>query len=166
MLKPSLADRLYINGLVICNTDAEDDVDTDRYNEFTEYDFVYTRLEKNLEKVVEMEKKDFFEKYAGKYRLVKFIIGGGDASDRYIEGWKDKSFYTYFEITEEGKFLMKAHAGGKEKVYEYFVDAQEMKYYLKPNHSGQGTSFRIENGVITEESDNHLMVYELTDELD
>ncbi len=47
-----LKNSLYINGLVICNTDAEDDVDTDRYNEFTEYDFVYTRLEKNLEKEV------------------------------------------------------------------------------------------------------------------
>lgn len=51
-LNTALTDKLYINGLVICNTDAEDDVEEDRYNEFTEYDFTYTRLEKNLEKEV------------------------------------------------------------------------------------------------------------------
>ena len=113
-----------------------------------------------------MENEEFYKKYAGKYHLVKFIIGGGDASDRYIEGWEDKSFYNYFEITDDGKFTMIAHAGGKEKAYEYFLDPQEMKYYLKPDHSGQGTAIRIENGVITEESENHLMVYERTDELD
>ena len=48
----SHTDKLYINGLVIHNTDAEDDVEADRYNEFTEYDRIYTRLEKNLEKEV------------------------------------------------------------------------------------------------------------------
>ena len=54
----------------------------------------------------------------------------------------------------------------KENAYEYFLDPQEMKYYLKPDHSGQGTAIRIENGVITEESENHLRVYERTGELD
>ena len=47
-----LKDSLFISGLVICNTDAEEDVDTDKNNEFTEYDFVYTRLKNNLEKEV------------------------------------------------------------------------------------------------------------------
>ena len=51
-INSALTDKLYINGLVICNTDAEEDVDEDRYNEFAEYDFTYTRLEKNLEKEV------------------------------------------------------------------------------------------------------------------
>ena len=51
-LNTALTDKLYINGLVISNTDAEDDVEEDRYNEFTEYDFTYSRLEKNLEKEV------------------------------------------------------------------------------------------------------------------
>ncbi len=51
-LNTALTDKLYINGLVICNTNAEGDVEEDRYNEFTEYDFTYTRLEKNLEKEV------------------------------------------------------------------------------------------------------------------
>lgn len=51
-LNTALTNKLYINGLVICNTDAEDDVDEDKNNEFTEYDFTYTRLEKNLEKEV------------------------------------------------------------------------------------------------------------------
>ncbi|MCR4991864.1 MAG: hypothetical protein K6A45_02360 [Lachnospiraceae bacterium] len=46
----------------------------------------------------------FYKKYAGKYRLVKFIFGGGDASEKYTEGWKDKRFYTYMEITETGGF--------------------------------------------------------------
>lgn len=113
-----------------------------------------------------MENEEFIKIHAGKYRLTKFIIGGGDASDRYIEGWKDKSFYTYFEITETGNLYLKAHAGGKEKVYEYFLDPKEMKYYLKPDHSGQGIAISIENGVLKEESENHLMIYELTDELD
>ncbi len=48
----SLTDKLYINGLVICNTDAEEDVEEDEYNEFTEYDYTYSRLKNNLKKEV------------------------------------------------------------------------------------------------------------------
>lgn len=48
----SLTDKLYINELVIVNTDAEKDVTANKYGEFTEYDFTYSRLEKNLEKEV------------------------------------------------------------------------------------------------------------------
>ena len=113
-----------------------------------------------------MENEEFIKKYAGKYRLVKFLIGGADASDRYTEGWKDKSFYMYFEITGTGQLFLKAHAGDVEKVYEYYLYPKEMKYYFKPDHSGQGTAISIENGVLKEESENHLMLYELTDELD
>jgi len=40
-----------------------------------------------------MRKEELFKQYAGKYRLIKFVIGGSDASDKYINGWKDKSFY-------------------------------------------------------------------------
>ncbi len=49
----SLNNSLYINNLVIVNTNAEEDVEADRYNGYTEYDFVYKRLEKNLEKEVD-----------------------------------------------------------------------------------------------------------------
>lgn len=47
-----LTDSLYINDLVICNTDADDDVEADQYKEFTEYDYTFNRLKKNLEKEV------------------------------------------------------------------------------------------------------------------
>ena len=40
-----------------------------------------------------------------------------------------------------------------------------MRYYLKPDHSDEGIPITIENGVITEETEDHLMIYELTDEL-
>ena len=52
-----------------------------------------------------------------------------------------------------------------EKEYEYFFDPDDMKYYLKAAHSDEGTAITIENGVITEQTKDHLMVYELTDGL-
>ncbi len=42
----------YINDLVICNTDAQKDVSANGYARFTDFDYTYTRLEKNLEKEV------------------------------------------------------------------------------------------------------------------
>lgn len=113
-----------------------------------------------------MKKEELFRQYAGRYRLIKFVIGGGDASEKYINGWKDKSFYMFFEITEDGQFSLKVHAGGKEKMYRYFLDPEQLKYYPKADHSDKGTPITIENGVLTEESENHLMVYEITNELD
>jgi len=41
----------------------------------------------------------------------------------------------FFEITEDGQFALKTHAGGNEKVYKYFLDPMQMKYYLKADHS-------------------------------
>ena len=41
-----------------------------------------------------------------------------------------------------------------------------MKYYLKEDHSDKGTSISIENGVLTEETEDHLMIYELANERD
>ena len=52
IINRALTDKLYINDLVICNTDAQEDVSDNRYAEFTEYDYTYTRLERNLEKEV------------------------------------------------------------------------------------------------------------------
>lgn len=111
-------------------------------------------------------KEELFRKCAGKYLLVKFEIGGADCSERYVNGWKDRSLYMYFDISEDGRFVLRACGGGKEKEYEYFLDPVEMKYYLKPDHTGTGTPITIKNGVLTEQSEDHLMVYELTDELD
>lgn len=48
----TLADSLYINNLVICNTAAGDDIEADQYKEFTEYDYTFKQLKKNLEKEV------------------------------------------------------------------------------------------------------------------
>ncbi len=48
-----------------------------------------------------MRREELFKLYAGKYRLMKFILGGNDASEKYIDGWTDKSFYMFFEITED-----------------------------------------------------------------
>ena len=112
-----------------------------------------------------MTNEAFFKQYAGKYRLVTFIIGGGDASEKYRSGWEDKSFYLYLEITEDGQFVLHAHAGGKEKTYKYYLDPRQMRYYLNADFSGDGIPITIENGILTEESDNHRMVYEITDEL-
>lgn len=70
----------------------------------------------------------------------------------------------FIGITEDGGFSLTAHAGGSEKKYEYFFDPEEMKYFLKEEHSDKGTSISIENGVLTEETEDHLMVYELTNE--
>lgn len=112
------------------------------------------------------EKDELFEKYAGRYRLVKFVIGGADRSEMYANGWTDKSLYMYFEITAEGQFCLKAHAGGVDKEYKYYLDPLEMKYYLKEDHSDAGTRITIEGGILTDETDNYLMVYERTDELD
>ena len=111
-----------------------------------------------------MNKEDFFRNYAGRYRLVKFVIGGKDCSEAYTNGWKDKSLYMVFEITADGKCFMKAHAGQGEKQYEYFLNPEEMKYHLKEDNSDAGTPIRIENGVLTEETKDHCMVYELMDE--
>ena len=113
-----------------------------------------------------MNKEEFFKQHTGRYRLIKMVIGGNDCSDTYVSGWEDKSLYMYLEITEDGKFLLKAHGGGMDKEYEYFFNHTEMKYYLKPDYSDAGTPITIKYGVITEETDNHLMVYELTNELD
>ena len=65
----------------------------------------------------------------------------------------------------DGKFSLTAHTAMGEKEYEYFFDPDDMKYYLKADHSDEGTAITIENGVITEQTKDHLMVYELTDEL-
>lgn len=46
---------LYISNLVICNTDAKDEVEADRYTDYAQYDYRYTRLEKNLNKLVDRE---------------------------------------------------------------------------------------------------------------
>ena len=89
---------------------------------------------------------------------MKFVIGGADRSEMYADGWADKSLYMYFEITAEGKFCLKAHAGDVDKEYKY--------YYLKEDRSDAGTRIMIGDGVLTDETDNYLMVYELTDELD
>lgn len=113
-----------------------------------------------------MEKGVFFRQYAGRYRLVKMVIGGNDLSAAYEKGWKDQSLYMFIEITEDGGFSLTAHAGGTEKKYAYFFDPEEMKYFLKEDHSDKGTSIFIENGVLTEETEDHLMACELTNELD
>lgn len=100
---------------------------------------------------------------------MKFVIGGADRSEMYADGWADKSLYMYFEITAEGKSCLKAHAGNVDKEYKYYLDPLDplkMKYYLKEDHSDAGTRIMIEDGVLTDETDNYLMVYELTDELD
>ena len=113
-----------------------------------------------------MTKEEFYNQYAGRYRLVKMVIGGNDCSEAYTNGWKDKSMYMLFEISADGKFALRAHTPLGEKEYTYFFDPAEMKYHLKADFSDAGTSVIIENGVITEETADHLMVYELTDELD
>ncbi len=108
----------------------------------------------------------FFGQYAGKYRLVKVVIGGKDCSEAYVAGWKDKSMYMFFEITADGKFYLKARTSAAKKDYEYFLDPEEMKYHLKADFSDEGMPITIGNGVLMEETKDHLMVYELTDELD
>ena len=69
-----------------------------------------------------------------------------------------------FEITEDGKFSLIACSGATEKRYEYFFDPAEMKYHMKADFSDEGTPIIIENGVLTEETKDHLMVYELVEE--
>lgn len=102
--------------------------------------------------------EEFYKKYAGKYRLTKFVVGENDCSEAYVKGWKDKSFYMFFEITEDGKFSMTAHTPMGEKEYEYSFDPVEMKYYQKADHSDAGIPVTIENGVLTEKTADHLMV--------
>ena len=114
----------------------------------------------------QMIREELFKEYSGKYRLVKMVIGGNDVSEAYANGWKDKSLYMFFEITADGRFFLKAHAGAVEKEYEYFFDPVEMKYYLKEDCSDEGTLIRIGKGLLTEETKDHLMVYQLTEELD
>ncbi len=50
-----------------------------------------------------------------------------------------------------------------EKVYEYYLDPKEMKYYLKPDHSGQGTAISIENGVIRENEKGEILLQKRCD---
>ena len=104
--------------------------------------------------------------YVGKYRLVKMVITGMDMSEAYVNGWADKSLYMLFEITADGRILFTAHKEGAEKVFKYYLDPEEMKYYTTPDHAREGIQIKIEDGVLTEESPNHLMVYVRTDELD
>ncbi len=113
-----------------------------------------------------MNKEEFFKQYAGKYRLVKFIIDGKDCSESYTNGWKDKSMYMFFDISADGQFFLKVHTENGDKAYEYFFSPEEMKYHTKADSSDEGIPITIENGVLTEETKDHLMVYEQTDELD
>ena len=113
-----------------------------------------------------MKNDNFFKQNSGRYRLVKFIIGGKDCSEAYANGWKDKSMYMFIEITEDGQFFLKVHSGGAEKEYRYFFDPEEMRDHLKEDHSDEGTPVTIENGVLTEETKDHTMIYELTNEPD
>lgn len=96
---------------------------------------------------------------------MKMVMGGNDLSAAYAAGWTDRSLYMFLEITEDGKFLMTAHTMAGDRQYEYFLDPETMKYHLKADHSDAGISVSIENGAITEETADHLMVYERTDEL-
>ncbi len=109
--------------------------------------------------------EDFFRRHAGKYRLTRFEIGGGDCSAAYVSGWADKSFYMYFEITEDGRLILHAYAGGKDKQYAYHYDPAAMEYHVKADRSDRGTPLVAENGTLVEKTEDHLMVYELTDEL-
>ena len=113
-----------------------------------------------------MENKDFYQRYAGRYSLVRIEIEGADCSETFTKGWEDRSVYMFFEITPDGKFSLKARSGGAEKEYRYFLEPSEMKYYLKEDHSDAGTQIMIEDGMIYEGDENHMMIYELTDELD
>lgn len=113
-----------------------------------------------------MKKEEFFRQYAGRYRLVKMVVGGNDVSAAYENGWKDRSLYIFIEITAEGKFALTAHAGAVDKEYLYFFDPEEMKYLIKEDFSDKGTSITIGNGVLTDKTEDHLMVYELTGDLD
>lgn len=113
-----------------------------------------------------MNDEEFFRRYAGKYRLVKLVLAGADCSEAYNAGWNDKSLYMFIEIGEDGSFVLKVRSGSKEKRFTYHLDPSEMKYYLTADHSGVGMPITIENGILTDEADDHLMVYELTDELD
>ena len=38
-----------------------------------------------------MKTEEWFRQYAGRYRLVKMVIGGNDHSRAYADGWKDKT---------------------------------------------------------------------------
>ena len=113
-----------------------------------------------------MKKEELIKKYAGKYRLVEMVIGGNDCSEAYANGWEDRSMYMYFELTEDGKLFLKAHTILAEKEYEYFLDPEEMRYHLKEDYSDEGIPITISDGVLKEETKDHLMVFELTDELD
>lgn len=105
-------------------------------------------------------------RHVGRYRLVKMVLGGADVSKAYADGWADKSLYMFFEITADGRLLLTAHTAVAEKVYEYYLDPADMRYHLTADLSDEGTPITIEDGVLTEETADHLMVYELTDELD
>ena len=74
--------------------------------------------------------------------------------------------YMYFVITENGQFFLKAHSGGKEKEYKFFLDPEKKMYHLKENYSDTGIPITIENEILTEETKEHIMIYELTNELD
>lgn len=52
ILDRNYGDTLYISELVILNTDASEKVTPNRRGKYTEFDYVYTRLEQNLEKEV------------------------------------------------------------------------------------------------------------------
>lgn len=113
-----------------------------------------------------MDNGEFFRQHSGKYRLVKLVLAGADCSETYAAGWKDKSLYMYMEIGEDGSFCLKVRSGSNEKTFTYYLDPSEMKYYLTADHSGVGMPITIENGILTDEAEDHLMVYELTDGLD
>ena len=108
-------------------------------------------------------KEGSLKPYAGTYRLVRMVIGGYDCSEAYVNGWKDKTLYMILELKEDGKLVLRAHTDMAEKEHEYFFDPAEMRYHLKADHSDEGIPVTIGNGVLTEETDDHLMVYELTD---
>ena len=44
----------------------------------------------NKRRYDQMKKEEWFKQHAGRYRLVKFVIGENDCSEAYVNGWKDK----------------------------------------------------------------------------
>ena len=56
----------------------------------------------------------------------------------------------FFEITADGRLILSAHAGGKDKQCEYFYDAAAGEYHMKPDFSDNGIPLAIEDGALVE----------------
>ena len=113
------------------------------------------------------KKEETKPNYAGKYLLTE-MTADGETYDEFLKtSWEDKSFYEYFEITEDGRICAYAVSeGNKQTLMEYYFNADTLGVY-EDEAMTKKTSDELtyENGTIRMTSANSTFTLVKTDEI-